>query len=209
MSDNSNIGYGSTFPNSNVNNLYANTTAQNNPSGFGSNQGAVAGHGIQGAVSNVAAANGCLSGFCNVNHEIKGGRKYKNSKKIYKSKHKIVKMKKHNSRKSKLSRGISKIRRAIGVFSNNLFKTRKHKKHGKHVKHGKRKMHSKKRYHHKGGYYQQYQSNIPNTPIYSLANTNLSAGQSALASPPPYQTLSNCQNCTDNYNHYTNKGFQV
>jgi hypothetical protein len=35
----------------------------------------------------------------------------------------------------------------------------------------------------------------------------LSPSLSALASPVPYQVLSNCTNCVDNYNHFTNSGF--
>jgi len=58
-----------------------------------------------------------------------------------------------------------------------------------------------------GGTYHQWQGDTPNTPTYSLGG-HLSAANLALANPPPHQTLSNCTNCVDNYNHYTNKGFQ-
>jgi hypothetical protein len=57
----------------------------------------------------------------------------------------------------------------------------------------------------KGGY-AQYQNNMPMTQTYSLGGP-LAPSLSALASPPPYQTLSNCTNCVDNYNHFTNSGF--
>jgi hypothetical protein len=44
------------------------------------------------------------------------------------------------------------------------------------------------------------------TQTYSTGG-NLSPALSALASPVPYQVLSNCTNCVDNYNHFTNGGF--
>jgi hypothetical protein len=56
------------------------------------------------------------------------------------------------------------------------------------------------------GGYAQYQNNVPMTQSYSLGGP-LSPNQSALASPPPYQVLSNCTNCVDNYSYFTNKGF--
>jgi len=62
-----------------------------------------------------------------------------------------------------------------------------------------------RRYRMRGGY-SQYQNNMPMTQTYSLGG-ELSPQMSALASPPPYQVLSNCTNCVDNYSHYTNKGF--
>jgi hypothetical protein len=57
----------------------------------------------------------------------------------------------------------------------------------------------------KGGY-AQYQNNTPMTQTYSTGGF-LSPSSSALASPVPYQVLSNCTNCVDNYNHFTNGGF--
>jgi hypothetical protein len=57
----------------------------------------------------------------------------------------------------------------------------------------------------KGGY-AQYHNNMPNTPSYSTGG-NLSPSLSALASPVPFQTLSNNTSCIDNYNHFENSGF--
>lgn len=57
-----------------------------------------------------------------------------------------------------------------------------------------------------GGGYAQYQNNQPITPSYSVGGI-LSAGNLARANPPPITALPNCTNCTDNYNHYTGKGF--
>lgn len=57
----------------------------------------------------------------------------------------------------------------------------------------------------KGGY-SQYQNNLPLTPSYSTGGQILPT-QSYLANPVPYQIRSMSTNCTDNYNHYTGKGF--
>lgn len=57
------------------------------------------------------------------------------------------------------------------------------------------------------GGYAQYQNNMPMTPTYQVAGINLPASQLGLANPPPITPLSNCVNCVDNYNHYTNMGF--
>jgi hypothetical protein len=56
------------------------------------------------------------------------------------------------------------------------------------------------------GGYSQYQNNVPMTPTYSVGGL-LSASNLGLANPPPITRLPNCVNCTDNYNHYTGKGF--
>jgi len=55
--------------------------------------------------------------------------------------------------------------------------------------------------------YSQYQNNMPMTNSYSLGNVKLPASESALANPAPYQRLSNCTNCVDNYDQNINKGF--
>ena len=47
--------------------------------------------------------------------------------------------------------------------------------------------------------YMQYQSNVPYTPGYAVADMNLTPKMSALANPPPYSTYDDCK---DNYNHY-------
>ena len=62
-----------------------------------------------------------------------------------------------------------------------------------------------RRYRQKGGY-SQYQNNLPLTPSYSTGG-QLSPSMSALANPVPYKILSSGGNCTDNYNHFTGKGF--
>jgi hypothetical protein len=64
---------------------------------------------------------------------------------------------------------------------------------------------SRSRRRQRGGY-AQYENNLPMTQTYSLGGP-LSANNSALANPPPYQVLSNCTNCVDNYSRFTNNGF--
>lgn len=72
------------------------------------------------------------------------------------------------------------------------------------TRHTRGKGHGKRRGQ-RGGY-AQYQNNVPMTQTYSLGGP-LSSSLSALASPPPYQVLSNNTSCVDNYNHFTNSGF--
>lgn len=59
-----------------------------------------------------------------------------------------------------------------------------------------------------GGAYHQFGSQIPNTPTYATPGFKLGPTDSALANPAPYSVNGGAGNCTDNYNHYTNKGFQ-
>lgn len=77
----------------------------------------------------------------------------------------------------------------------------------KRLKRTKTKTKSKNRFKRsfRGGY-AQYQNNVPMTQTYSLGGY-LNPSSSALANPPPQHVLSNCTNCVDNYNHFTNKGF--
>ena len=138
--------------------------------------------GLSGAKYNVDAAASRVPGLT-------GGsaknfkRKLKNITKMYKMKggKKTI----HNLKKRIRSR-----------YSKKMTKTHKHKKGGK-----TRRV----RRVYKGGY-SQYQNNLPMTPTYSLGG-ELASANSALANPPPHQVLSNCTNCTDNYNHFTGKGF--
>jgi hypothetical protein len=57
----------------------------------------------------------------------------------------------------------------------------------------------------KGGY-AQYQNNMPMTQTYATGGP-LDPSLSALANPVPYQTLSNCTNCIDNFDAMKNSGF--
>ena len=56
------------------------------------------------------------------------------------------------------------------------------------------------------GGYGQFGNNSPNTTAYSVGGV-LPASQLGLANPPPVQVLPNCTNCVDNFNAYTQKGF--
>ena len=60
----------------------------------------------------------------------------------------------------------------------------------------------------RGGAYHQFGSQIPNTPSFRTPGFNVGSAESALAVPVPYSVNCNTGNCTDNYNHFTNKGFQ-
>ena len=71
----------------------------------------------------------------------------------------------------------------------------------------KKSRHMKKRNKMQKGGYHSFQSDIPMTPSYSTGGV-LSAKDLGLANPVPYQRLSNCTNCIDNYNYNTNRGFQ-
>ena len=72
---------------------------------------------------------------------------------------------------------------------------------------GRKRRTKRNRYMQKGGY-SQYQNNLPMTPSYSVGG-NLSAGSSGQAMPPPIHRYANAGSgdCTDNYNHFTGRGF--
>ena len=186
----SNLGYGNVAPLSNVNGSYVNVDNSQYAGRFSSNEipGTPPGPlpGLAGAKSNVDAAVGTVPGIC----LFKGGakklkRKIKNITKQYKRMK--VGSRKIKSMKRKLrSRAVS--RRMARSFA------------------GGRKSRRHRRRHMKGGY-AQYQNNWPSTGVYSTGSVNLPASQLALANPPPITKLSNCVNCVDNYNHYTNMGF--
>ena len=132
-------------------------------------------------VNNIAAANSYIKG---------GSRIKKNNNRIYNM---LTKYKRHKIKSAKNSYYLTKKR------------LNKNKKGGKYSIKNKRKS-NKKRKLYKGGY-GQYMNNTPNTPSYSLGGLQSSNFPSALANPPIQTLLSNCTNCVDNYNHYTNMGF--
>jgi hypothetical protein len=68
----------------------------------------------------------------------------------------------------------------------------------------KKRLTRSRKYRQRGG--AQYQNNLPLTPSYSTGGQILPT-QSYLANPVPYKILSASGNCTDNYNHFTGKGF--
>jgi hypothetical protein len=77
---------------------------------------------------------------------------------------------------------------------------------GRRRRHGRK--HSRRSYSSQKGGYSQYNSNIPMTTSYSTGG-QLGAANLGMANPVPFQVLSNCTNCVDNYNYNTNRGFQV
>jgi len=175
------LGYGGNAALSNINGKYVNVDSSNSPATFGSNQisGTPPGPlpGLAGTKDNVLAAAGKTPGIC----LFKGGSRY--------LKRKI----KNITKKYKMKGGSRKrhsLRRKIKSRYSKLSKSHRRRKHT-------RKQ--------RGGY-AQYQNNLPMTPTYSVGGF-LSPSNLALANPPPIMRLSNCVNCVDNYNHYTNKGF--
>ena len=180
----SNLGYGKVFPNSNVNPSYVNIDSSTYSGGFGSNQ--IPGlPGLHGDKWNVAAAAG-------VNPLLKGGfrRKIKNITKMYKM-------------KGKSGKSIMKsLKKKLVSLKKQMYGKKSMKKTTHKNKKSRKYHHSKKMF--RGGY-SQYQNNLPYTNTYSTGGV-LSASNLGLANPVPYQALSNCTNCQDNYNHFTGTG---
>lgn len=184
----SNLGYGGTYPNSNVNGQFVNKDNSHYAGGFGSNE--VPGlPGLSGAKYNVDAAAGYVPGIC-----MKGGkRKIKNITKRYK----MSKSKKRTIRK-KLNKMKTRVKSAL---SRALARTRSlSRSRGLALAGGRRRKHSKSQ---KGGY-SQYMNNMPVDRTYSIGGV-LSAGNLGLANPPPYHLLAG--SAYDNYNHYNNTTF--
>jgi len=208
----SNLGYAKIIPNSNINGNFINKDNSHYPGGFGSNQ--IPGlPGLTGAKYNVDAAASRAPGICMSGGGKKLKRKIKNITKRYKMSKKSMKRKASGMKrkiKATISRAISRSRnvsrsRARGVA---LARGKKTKRRGGNpfmaFRMGK-KMYDKKNEPQTGGY-SQYQNNLPMTNSYSTGGI-LSADNLGLANPVPYQALSNCTNCIDNYNHFTNSGF--
>ena len=131
-----------------------------------------------------------------------GGKKSRHRNKINRKKiNKISRMyKMKGSRKSirrRVRRTKNRVRSKYSAHNRSRYATRKHSR-GRRRGLGQGRMQ-------KGGY-GQYQNNMPMTQTFSTGG-NLSPSLSALASPVPYQVLSNCTNCVDNYNHMKNVGF--
>ena len=146
-------------------------------------------------LSNRQAANsfipGCTTGGSKKTNIKTNKRKFKNIYNMYK-------MKKFSlSKLKKKLFGTKKMKSKMKSKKTSSKSKRHYKQHSK--------QHSKKSRKQRGGY-AQYQNNLPMTNTYSLGGY-LSADDSALASPPPYQVLSNCTNCVDNYSRFTNNGF--
>ena len=189
----SNFGYGNVNP-YNMS-PFVNGTSSNYAGSFSSNEipGTPPGPlpGLAGAKSNIDAAAGVVPGICMSGGAKKLKRKIKNITKRYKMKG------------GKKSRKVLRRRlrsRAMGLAGGRRRRTRsmKSKRRLSRMRGGSAPY---------PGGYGQYQNNLPMTNTYQVAGINLPASQSALANPPPATALSNCTNCVDNYNHYTNSGF--
>ena len=122
--------------------------------------------------------------------------KIKNITKRYKGK--MYKNKKSAKRHARSIR--SRIRAKYGGVRHKSTSSRSSKRSS-----GKKRGSSRRHRTLRGGY-SQYYNNYPNTPSFSVGGV-LSANNSALANPPPIQTLPNCTSCVDNLNHFTGKGF--
>jgi hypothetical protein len=186
----SNLGYGNVAPLSHINGSYVNVDNSQYAGRFGSNEisGTPPGPlpGLAGTKSNIDAAAGIYPGTRSFN----GGAK--------KLKRKIKNITKQYKRMKAGSRKIKSIKRRLRsrAISRKLARSLV----------GGRRRHSRRHRRQRGGY-GQYNSNWPSTGVYATGSVNLPASQLALANPPPITKLSNCVNCVDNYNHYTNMGF--
>ena len=172
-------------PLSNIDPQYVNVTNSNDPKNFGSNE-TNRQFGLSGVSNNAQAAAASA---------LKGGARSKTlRRKIKNIANKYKKMKGGKSRKMTLG----SIKRRLAK----IIKFGKSKRH--HYKKSKKTMRRKGSKRQRGGY-SQYMSNVPYTPSYSTGGV-LSPNLSALANPVPYQPTNNC---VDNYNYNTNKGFQM
>ena len=135
-----------------------------------------------------------------------GGKKSKNRNKINRKKiNKISRMYKMKGSKKSIRRRVrrikSRVRSKYSANNRSRYATRKHRR-------GRRRIQGQsmgQSLMQKGGY-GQYQNNVPMTQTFATGG-NLSPSLSALASPVPYQVLSNTGQCPDNYNHFTGQGF--
>ena len=197
----SNLGYSKITPFSNVNGDFVNKLNQNYSGGFSSNEIPTGGaNGLSGIKDNVLALSGNVSNMSffkggrrkrSKNANIKG--KIKNITKIYKMRSK----KRARTMKRKLLKKYKNKKEedfALGLSSIA-------------ISGGRKRRTKRNRYTQKGGY-AQYQNNLPMTPGYS-GGGHLSASSSGQANPPPIHRYANAGtgNCTDNYNHFTGKGF--
>ena len=171
-----------TTPLSNVNPQYVNIDNSNDPAQFTSKYSGVVDEsfGLPRITNNVLAADAS---------RMTGGSKRKSLRK--KIKNIVNKYKKMKGGKKTTLKGIKmRLTKLLGLKSKKMNKSNKSKKTKS------RKNRTRRVY--RGGVYQQYMSNVPYTPAYSTGGV-LSASNSALANPVPYQQINTCQ---DNYNHF-------
>ena len=189
----SNLGYGGTYPNSNISGSFINKDNSHYAGGFGSNE--VPGlPGLAGAKYNVDAAASYVPGLC-----MKGGRRgFKSKIKNITKRYKMSKSKKRSIRKK--LHGMKK--RIKATLSRALARSRSQSRSrglALALAGGRKRKHKTQ----KGGY-SQYMNNTPVDRTFSVGGL-LNAGSSALASPPPIRLLAGSG--YDNYNHYNNTTF--
>jgi hypothetical protein len=176
----SNFGYGNINPYNTSS--YVNGTSSNYSGSFSSNEipGTPPGPlpGLAGAKSNIDAAAGIDPGIC----LFKGGAK--------KLKRKIKNITKQYKRMKAGSRKMRSLKRKL-----------RSRAASRRMAGGRR---SRSRSRKQRGGYSQYQNNQPFSMSYSVGGINLPSSQSALANPPPIQSMNNA---IDNLNAYTMRGF--
>ena len=197
----SNLGYSLTKPFTNVNGNYANKMSENYAGGFSSNEIPTGGaNGLHGIKDNVLALSGKVSNLSFFKGGSKGKSKNKsNIKRKIKNITKLYKMRSKKRAKTIKRKLMRKYKTTNNASSNNNFFLG--------LSSGGKRSRSRRRINQKGGY-AQYQNNLPMTPSYSVGG-HLSAGSSGQANPPPIFRNANAGTgtCTDNYNHFTGKGF--
>jgi hypothetical protein len=195
----SNFGYGNVNPYNTS--PFVNGTSSSYAGSFSSNE--IAGTppgplpGLAGAKINTDAAAGIVPGICMSGGAKRLKNKIKNITKRYKMKG--GKKSRRVLRKRLRSRAVGRTMMASGGRRRTRHMKSKRRFSRMQMRGGSHSLYP--------GGYGQYQNNLPMTNTYQVAGVNLSANQSALANPPPATELSNCTNCVDNYNHYTNSGF--
>ena len=192
----SNFGYGNVNPYNTS--PFVNGSSSSYAGSFSSNEipGTPPGPlpGLAGAKSNIDAAAGVVPGICMSGGAKRIKNKIKNITKRYKMKG--GKKSRRVLRKKLRSRAMGRSMALAGG--------RRRTRHMRSKRRLSRMRGGSAPY---PGGYGQYQNNLPMTNTDQVAGVNLPANQSALANPPPATALSNCTNCVDNYNHYTNSGF--
>lgn len=180
------LGYGNTEPNSNVSGEFVNKTGSTYAGNFSSDVIPTSSRSLPEPSSNIEAASGTWTG---------NGGKRKNIGKLYK-------MKAGMSRKTYTRRSKSRsARKAKRTTKHKMKRTKRmggrRRKSRRHAKSMKRRTRRRRM---RGGMgYTQYQSNVPFTPGYAVADVDVDPKMSAIANPPPYTSYNHCQ---DNYNHY-------
>jgi hypothetical protein len=191
----SNLGYGNITPGNDINPRYVNVSNTHNQGNFGNRviPGMPKLPGLTGAQWGVDAAKGYVPGIA----VWKGGLKNKIKN--------ITKMYKMRDGKKRFRTMKKKVKKHVRTYSSKKYHNKQTSKNyfSKQKKYGGRKSPRSKKQ--KGGY-AQFQNNLPITGVYSTGGV-LPASELGLANPPPYQPLSNCANCMDNYNHYLGHGF--